>query len=219
MTQRPASVLVEEKFCSHCQQTKPWPEFYRSGSSKTGLSAWCRECDRVAHNLKSTAPAGQKFCTRCKTIKPIDEFGMNRTSRDGHQVWCKECHRDHDRAAILPAGGSRPDQVPAEKECATCHRILPWLKFNRSPLAKDGLQRMCRECLGLEVRSDTALTKAEPTIPPPPGGIPRELFAQFFSRATVEEVEPDEPGEDPRMALAGKIIEGNFEILKLLVQR
>lgn len=91
------------KTCPNCKTSKPEGDFGLDRSSKNGLDARCRACNRARASIvrernranERTDPANVvKTCVKCKVAKPGSEFTVCRGTRDGLGFRCKTCLRD-----------------------------------------------------------------------------------------------------------------------------
>lgn len=118
---------ITEKFCPSCQQTLPSEKFYRDARRPTGLSSWCKICQRTAQKKRDEAKkaaerraaapppdqadtgdqAETKVCTQCGEEKPIGEF--HRDWKQGRKSACKACrnHRTRVYESKVNAGPTR----------------------------------------------------------------------------------------------------------------
>ena len=104
------SVIQEELFgpeqytrlCSFCRGEFPRSaEFFPDGRCNDGMASFCRKCDHLRVQLKSSAKKmGTKFpqssllekvCTDCGERKLLQEFYMSSHSQDGKTSSCKNC--------------------------------------------------------------------------------------------------------------------------------
>ena len=142
-----------EKRCSKCRETKPVSEFYKDRAKPSGLSAYCKTCERIRHGVKAdtpfrarsprvTPPDGMKHCYACKAPKPTGDFAVDRQKRDGRDSYCLSC-----RAKKSREFGLRPKSFdPDFKRCEHCGETKPSDAFYRAETQFDGRSKICKEC-------------------------------------------------------------------------
>jgi len=91
------------KTCPSCKTSKPEGDFGLDRSSKNGLSAYCRACNRtraIAARARNRAQDRMartdvlKTCVKCQLVKPGIEFNVSRGTKDGLGFRCKACQRE-----------------------------------------------------------------------------------------------------------------------------
>jgi len=86
--------MVEEKYCSGCKMMKPFKEFHKCNSSKSGLQYRCKRCRWPLKKIQENLPEGLKRCCTCKEIKDVNEFVKDNKRKDGKYRQCKICKRN-----------------------------------------------------------------------------------------------------------------------------
>lgn len=82
------------KFCSKCQEAKPFECFSKLSESRDGFNWHCRSCvEEYRQRWRASAEASseEKKCSRCNTTKPIANFGKDKHSKTGRNAKCKAC--------------------------------------------------------------------------------------------------------------------------------
>ncbi len=74
-------------------------------------------------------------------------------------MWCRTCISHYNRQH----SASAPKQQPVEeKQCTTCHQLLPASRYSLHPLRPTGLQPRCRMCCNASKRDELAHNAAVP---------------------------------------------------------
>lgn len=69
-----AEIIVQQKFCTCCKQTKPQNEFYRCAAKKDGFNFRCKECDGAKHKIyKSKASREVTEDLKAKFFRQINK--------------------------------------------------------------------------------------------------------------------------------------------------
>lgn len=92
-----------QKHCKKCNTDKDTKDFYKLNSAKSGLQAYCIDCQNKTNReyvnfLKDNGPTlvkYEKVCKICNSRKPISQFGKKTSSSDGHLPYCKPCWIDY----------------------------------------------------------------------------------------------------------------------------
>jgi cytochrome c553 len=83
------------KICNKCHEEKDVKEFNKDYSSIDGLNRWCKQCQSIAHQIRSAnlihETVETKVCSKCGIEKNVDEFYKSKNNEDGCHPWCKEC--------------------------------------------------------------------------------------------------------------------------------
>ena len=97
-------VVPATKQCRRCRNSLPAASFYPCSVSRTGLSSYCKECDKALavisrrENAQVQLPAAvhaeSKLCTSCRAVKPRAAFWSVPAHEDGLKYVCKECMVD-----------------------------------------------------------------------------------------------------------------------------
>ena len=110
------------KFCTGCGEEKPFKDFSKDRSTKTGLRSKCRDClswfDKV--KVKKIGSLGNKFCSRCGKEKPLTDFYKSTISSDGRVPACKCC---------MSTRKEKPYVKDGHKICFSCKKELPTSDF------------------------------------------------------------------------------------------
>lgn len=150
--------ILYEKKCHRCHQVKPISEFSKYIGSKDGFDRLCKECKAEKQKEHITKwkkirhywinfPK-EKECKSCHKIKPISEFVKDKHRKDGFHHICKECKGKLHQGLVYKWEQERSQRtdLPDEKKCAKCNRVLPVSQFTKSINSKDGFENYCREC-------------------------------------------------------------------------
>jgi hypothetical protein len=97
-------IIVEQKTCYNCGETKPAAQFNASKYRIDGLTDECTQCcNKRAMENKRKYSSGQKahvsvenkYCWSCDKNKSIDQFNLNNSMQDGHGSECRECANEY----------------------------------------------------------------------------------------------------------------------------
>ena len=118
------------KFCSKCQETKEYSEFYKQTNTKDGYHCWCKKCrseyDSKKYDTKRKYPKityndkGERQCRSCSGWFKPQERNKNRT-------YCYECRSKMGLLNNLSKYKMTPEQYIGMYEaqnglCAICQR-------------------------------------------------------------------------------------------------
>lgn len=139
------------KKCSKCggifNATK---EFFNADKNKRdGLTPDCKKCrtafrqqktDRYKSRERITGET--KRCSKCKETFPATRefFYLHNQRPDGLAPCCKSCYK---AARALGEDWQAPE-IPTNKVCPTCKKLLPSSEFSKS--YRGGLQSWCKQC-------------------------------------------------------------------------
>lgn len=108
--------------------------------------------------------AESKVCSACKQDLPLDMFHAQQHGMFGRRGICKKC-RSRSAAERNKGMATRTAvNVPTEKVCVACTRLLPASEFYPCKYQKHGLRSLCKKCTNKDsvarVRGDkTVLAK------------------------------------------------------------
>lgn len=94
-------LIVLEKTCSDCKQSKPLGDFYPSKRLKFGVLSSCKACvsqrskgyrEAAKRKPRMTSPSF-RICRTCRIEKPITEFYQSKARTDPTFTECKVCHK------------------------------------------------------------------------------------------------------------------------------
>lgn len=159
--------ITKEKVCNICHRMLPVTEFHKSRRYKDGLWATCIDCQktRLAEYIKQWKDSSDgsdeiivaKECNVCREVLPVSCFSQNKKHKDGLLGTCKDCietrhqkymvkwkNEEFERNIDLTKAESLFPSF--EKECVTCHKLLPITSFYRSIRKKDGFASSCKDC-------------------------------------------------------------------------
>jgi hypothetical protein len=103
---------VESKVCAICQEVKPSSEFSKSKTNRSGLSSYCKECNKEKgkqrKESKKASPSavfeiirrlalyrGLYACVKCWQTKETQEFNNSKHHVYGLYPTCKECRKPY----------------------------------------------------------------------------------------------------------------------------
>lgn len=156
-----------EKKCILCNRVLPAEFFNSTKRRKDGLSSACKECfskrqnayiikwaeehQNKKENAFSLYPEFEKICNKCKKTLPKSQFYKKARSKDGLSSNCIECEKKiakQTRIRYFKSGKWKENlkNIPKEKECKRCHKVLPSSQFDKNKERKDGLSRLCKNC-------------------------------------------------------------------------
>jgi len=163
-----SKILIEEKMCCRCEQTKTVREFYASLHSKDGFVGACKTCTnasnkRIGEEKKTRPkipPGLEKTCRSCKISMPIENFHKNCREKDGLRLVCKACRATYDKAARAKFEKKTPPETTfpcgktfepleskiIEKVCTVCDISKMTTEFYKDVRMKGGLRSECKVC-------------------------------------------------------------------------
>ncbi len=157
-------ISLKEKKCAMCKRILPISMFYKNKRHKTGLSSSCIECinqrsrDYIVKWDKQRAeketidtftlfPSFEKICNTCNRMLPKSQFYKKSRSKDGLSSNCIECDLKLVKEMRIKRKSKKIKQeIPEEKFCKKCQRMLPSSEFHRLWSTGDGLAMHCKEC-------------------------------------------------------------------------
>lgn len=156
-------VIVRERRCSVCGCMLPVSMFSKNRERKSGFYDVCKACYRRQERTVFSRWEAQrkekefeftldtvteKPCLSCGRVLPMSAFWRRRASKDGYNPYCIECltRKGKERDQRLKQQGFPKEQLPVEKQCSKCLRILPRASFWRNCLIPDGLDPYCKDC-------------------------------------------------------------------------
>lgn len=84
-----------------------------------------------------------KQCTKCKEIKELGLFCKDRRRLDGAASNCISCDKIRNKVYR-----KLPPDIPADiRSCITCNIDKSPTEFSKSDSSKDGLKRICKNCI------------------------------------------------------------------------
>ena len=159
--------LPKEKSCNICKRLLPISQFHKSRRYKDGLCPACINCQKARqgeYNQKWEKSRSNndeilvaKECNVCHEILPVSSFSYNKRHKDGLVGTCKECIENRHQEYISKWKKEQSEDIidftqmdglfPSfEKECATCHKVLPITFFYPNARKKDGYASSCKDC-------------------------------------------------------------------------
>lgn len=94
-------VVVAEKRCRDCGETKPRERFGKDRGARDGLQPRCKACarerarERRAKNReREPVSIGTKVCAQCRRERGVEDFSIHRTQPDGRASYCRECYSE-----------------------------------------------------------------------------------------------------------------------------
>lgn len=100
LTGKKVIICDGEKECNRCFKIKKLIDFVVSYENKSGVRAYCKECEnerltkkRLINNPKicEYIPKGKKKCGKCKEIKEFSNFGKASERKDKLKPYCRPC--------------------------------------------------------------------------------------------------------------------------------
>src|SRR5690242_8182522 len=97
-------------------------------------------------------------CARCHDLKGLVEFDVT-----GSRVscYCHECRRIINREHYSSVQAAKPHEVPRQKQCQSCHRLLGREEFFEDHRYADGLMNRCFRCHNRGRRLESAVLSLE----------------------------------------------------------
>lgn len=102
LTGKKVIICDSEKECNRCFKIKKLINFVVSYENKSGVRAYCKECEnerltkkRLINKICEYTPEGYKKCRRCKNMKLTSNFYKNKKRKDGFGSYCKECNMEY----------------------------------------------------------------------------------------------------------------------------
>lgn len=143
------------KFCKKCQQEKPLEQFHKASihKGKQYYYPYCKECSskisKEYARLRETIIKpiiDQKVCLKCKLMLPIDNFRQRKSTKDGYREQCKKCEKEYERARHKMIEKIEKPSIDG-KVCQRCRIYKPSEDFCKCKQHRDGLNKICRECV------------------------------------------------------------------------
>ena len=138
--------------------------FYKNIRRKDGFNNTCVDCDKQRglryvekwnternHEKKDDGftlfPSFEKKCKMCKKTLPTSMFYKKSRSKDGLSPYCKNCDLILAKRNLLRRKNKDiKREIPSEKYCKRCRRMLPSSMFHRLWSSGDGLAPHCKDC-------------------------------------------------------------------------
>jgi hypothetical protein len=102
--------------------------------------------------IKNPFLLDEKECSICKEIKPLECYFNAKEHTDGKENTCKECVKIRQKEFV--ENKRITEEVPKEKECTGCRKILPLDEYFIDNVKFDRRGTKCKVCV-LEVRNKT----------------------------------------------------------------
>ena len=83
--------------CAKCHQDKPETAFGIDNSRKSGLTVYCKDCNKILArqytNKEKQEPDNTilRMCKQCLKEQPLDAFYKDASRSDGYSKRCKTC--------------------------------------------------------------------------------------------------------------------------------
>jgi ribosomal protein L28 len=143
-------IILDNKICPQCGETKSAIEFNQDLKSSDGLFAFCKICSSLnrtklyASIREATIKTGNKKCCQCKRVKSISDFNVDNNKPDGLLCACKACLKIKRAAKVALL--IKNAVIPDHKICYRCKEDKPSSDFKPNTYRKDGLHYLCRSC-------------------------------------------------------------------------
>ncbi len=95
--------------------------------------------------IKNPLCLSEKPCTVCNIIKPLENFYNADEHCDGKENSCKDCVKIRQQTFI--ENKRKTTEVPTEKSCTQCEKILPLSDFYTDNSKFDKKSFKCKECV------------------------------------------------------------------------
>jgi 5-methylcytosine-specific restriction endonuclease McrA len=108
---------LETQICCRCNEQKELNHFYKTKRSKSGYTAYCKQCkkkywdenkEKLNANKRKKRQGNKekrlqeinynsegKICRKCGIWKPFDEFHVHKECYGGHSSTCKTCKLEY----------------------------------------------------------------------------------------------------------------------------
>jgi len=152
----------KEKYCPECKEILPFNCFSEDKSRKDGLYSWCKKCKAKAicaryeknrQRVHVEIPT-EKSCSKCGEIYPSEQFRKNKSMKDGLEGQCKKCMTEVKRAHCEKNKNRTHVEIPKEKYCYVCKKIMLSENFGKAKSRKDGLNPVCKRCIQKYIREN-----------------------------------------------------------------
>jgi hypothetical protein len=114
-------------------------EFFQSTDRNPQFIEEPKEKERKNHQL-----ANEKPCNNCKIVQPLENFNKALEHRDGRENRCKNCVNLLQKQYIENKRAN--EEIPKEKPCSQCQKILPLEDFFVDRQKFDGRGTKCKSC-------------------------------------------------------------------------
>lgn len=101
--------------CTKCKIVKPFEDFHRNKTKRSGINSECRECK----NARRAFERASKRCTKCKERKLLSEFTIDRVKKDGLTTRCRPC-----RNKLRTVSTARRSTLAEERRAIAPRRVL-----------------------------------------------------------------------------------------------
>lgn len=84
------------KQCARCKETLSAERFYKSKRTKTGLTSYCKVCDKTYKRTKGkryVVSVSENTCRSCNTTKKAEDFWKDSSRKTGLSNACISCER------------------------------------------------------------------------------------------------------------------------------
>jgi len=91
----------------------------------------------------------KKECPKCHRFLPLSSFSKDKRTKDKRRCACKDCAKKLELEYMEKWAWERSHgmiDIPTEKECTRCHRILPISSFGEKKKNRIGRMSACKEC-------------------------------------------------------------------------
>lgn len=108
-----------EKYCPICKSLRPFNDFHKSSSTKSGLSSGCKNClafkrsGRPPRKYPIIDETKERYCPKCEQIKFISAFHDDKSKKTGKSRYCYSCRK---------AAAQTPENIARRKAHADRYR-------------------------------------------------------------------------------------------------
>lgn len=153
------------KQCCKCQEMKSIDQFLsQPRKTKIYYADMCKACvrERQIDKFKHQPLPSVKTCSKCHKSLTADNFKKDINTKDGLFGWCRLCARDFQQKRYKFFENSTKKEING-KICSTCKQYKSSDNFCKCKQYKDGLNKICKECIKIYTQSHRSQIRRKQT--------------------------------------------------------